>query len=52
LPIVMVPDDYPNNGMELRPGIPAVSVRFPAKSGFLLDCLEMHAAGQLKKENH
>ena len=48
LPIVTVPADYPNHGGQMRPGIPAVFVRFPDKSGFLLDCLEMHAAGQIK----
>jgi hypothetical protein len=50
LPIVKVPDGFPNNGAQAGPGIPAVFVRLAPKAGKLLDCLEMHAAGQIEKK--
>lgn len=54
LPILIVPDDFPRNALMSRPGVPAVKAREHApKDGFLLDCLEMHAAGRRKaKENN
>lgn len=48
LPILKVPSSYPNHGQSTRPGVAAVNVRSPApREGFLLDGLEMHAAGRL-----
>ncbi|MFM7150288.1 MAG: hypothetical protein ACKO23_10640 [Gemmataceae bacterium] len=48
LPIAKVPPNYPNHGMTSRPGVPAINVRSgaPGKDWFLLDCMEMHAAGR------
>ncbi|MFO0881698.1 MAG: hypothetical protein U0840_30740 [Gemmataceae bacterium] len=47
LPIAVVPAGYPNHGQSSRPGVPAIHARsVPPKDGFLLDCLEMHAAGR------
>jgi hypothetical protein len=50
LPITMVPADYPKPDMTNlleRPGLPVVYVGLKPKGGFLLDCLEMHAAGRI-----
>ena len=50
LPITYVPHEYPKHGLALRADVPAIFVNvLKAKDGFLLDCLEMHAAGRLKK---
>jgi hypothetical protein len=46
LPVFKVPEDYPENNPQLR-GVPVAFVRLAPKKGKLLDCLEMHAAGQL-----
>ncbi len=50
LPITMVPADYPKIDVDNvlgRPTLPIVYIGFKPKGGFLLDCLEMHAAGQI-----
>jgi hypothetical protein len=53
LPITMVPPDYPRpevsalDAVAPRPQIPVVYVGLKPKGGFLLDCLEMHAAGRI-----
>jgi hypothetical protein len=50
LPITMVPPDYPKpevTDLLQRPGVPVVYVGLKPKGGFLLDCLEMHAAGRI-----
>lgn len=51
LPITLVPANYPGHGLSSRPGVPAIRTRdVPPKDGFLLDCLEMHAAGRAPSE--
>jgi hypothetical protein len=46
LPIVVVPESYPEHGLASRPGVPAVQANAEEpKGGFLLDCMELHAAG-------
>jgi hypothetical protein len=50
LPITMVPADYPRIDLDNvlgRPTLPIVFIGLKPKGGFLLDCLEMHAAGQI-----
>lgn len=47
LPIYVVPTSYPNHGLSTRPGVPAIRAREGTpKNGFLLDSLELHAAGR------
>jgi hypothetical protein len=60
LPMVAVSADYPHHGLTIRPTVPAIAANIPTipavavnlpepKDGFLLDCLEMHAAGRVTK---
>jgi hypothetical protein len=50
VPIVMVPQDYPNHGVAHQ-GVPAIFTRMPPpKDGFLLDGLELHAGGPTKNQ--
>jgi hypothetical protein len=51
LPITIVPPSYPEPNVEDllgRESLPVVYVGLRPKGGFLLDCLEMHAAGLVK----
>lgn len=48
VPIAVVPKSYPNHGVSTRPGVPAIRINdAPPEGGYLLDGLEMHAAGRL-----
>jgi hypothetical protein len=47
LPILRVPSDYPDHGVRVRMDVPAIRAREAApKDSFLLDGLELHAAGR------
>ncbi len=47
LPIVVVPRSYPHHGASVGVDVPAIRAGDPAApEGFLLDCLELHAAGR------
>jgi hypothetical protein len=47
LPIAVVPDSYPLHNLETRPGVVAIRAHGePPPGGFLLDTLELHAAGR------
>jgi hypothetical protein len=47
LPIAKVPDEYPDQGLQVGRGAPVIQVNLQPESGFLLDCVELHAAGRV-----
>lgn len=51
LPIVYVPGDFPRNAPGIDAGMPNVQFgQARPKDGYLLDSVEMHAAGEITKE--
>ena len=53
LPISWVPIGYPASVPQSRPGVPSIRIdAYPSPDKFLLDCLELHAAGRSNRLNN